>query len=289
MILFMAFRKGATSTAITTCTCYLPLYIFCGRHLLASKLRCANVDGAAGSVEEVERIITQIRARWPKVKICLRADSGFAREALMRWCEDNGVDYVFGLAGNTRLHAEIATELAAAAKTAKATGKPARRFRDFRYQTLDSWSTERRVIAKAEWSTGEANPRFIVTSLPMSRGDARTLYEDVYCARGEMENRIKECQTYMFADRTSAATMRANQLRLWFASMAYVLLCALRRIGLAGTALARATCATIRSRSSRSVRKCAGAFGESRLRWGPLTHFRTYLPWPMVARGRLRP
>src|ERR1700749_4017032 len=228
------------------CSCYLPLYIFCGRHLLAAKLRRSNIDGAAGAVEEVARIVSQIRARWPRVRILLRADSGFCREDLMAWCEANRVDYVFGLARNPRLTAEIATEMAAARAAAERTGKPARRFRDFRWSTLDSWSRIRRVIGKAEWTEGEANPRFIVTSLPAAEIDARRLYERLYCARGEMANRIKECQLDLFADRTSAATMRANQLRLWFASFAYVLLCALRRIGLAFSQFARASCGSIR-------------------------------------------
>jgi hypothetical protein len=226
--------------------CYLPLYVFCGRHLLAAKLRRANIDGAAGSIEEVERIVRQIRARWPAVQIMLRADSGFAREDLMRWCAENQVDYLFGLARNTRLVAEIAVELAEAAEESRQTGKPARRFREFMWMTRNSWSCRRRVIAKAEWTRDEANPRFLVTSLAPEKGDARHLYEDVYCARGEMENRIKECQGDLFADRTSTATMCANQLRLWFASMAYVLICALRRIALCKTRLANATCGTIR-------------------------------------------
>src|SRR3954465_6550120 len=228
------------------CYCYLPLYIFCGRHLLAAKLRRSDLDGAAGSVEGVARIVSQIRARWPRVRILLRADSGFCREALMAWCDANRVDYVFGLARNPRLTGEIATEMAAARAAAERTGKPARRFRDFRWSTLDSWSRIRRVIGKAEWTEGAANPRFIVTSLTAAEIDARRLYERVYCARGEMENRIKECQLDLFADRTSAATMRANQLRLWFASFAYVLLCVLRRIGLAFTQFARASCGNIR-------------------------------------------
>jgi hypothetical protein len=226
--------------------CYLPLYVFCGRHLLAAKLRPANIDASAGAREEVERIVGQIRSRWPDVRIVLRADSGFAREALMAWCEDNGVDYLFGLARTTRLVAEIEADLAEASAESVATGQPARRFKDFRWTTLKSWSRRRRVVAKAEWTRGEANPRFVVTSLGAQDYDARALYEDVYCARGEMENRIKEQQLDLFADRTSAATLRANQLRLWFASMAYVLIEALRRIGLAGSRLADATCGTIR-------------------------------------------
>ena len=228
------------------CHCYLPLYIFCGRHLLAAKLRRSNIDASAGAEEEVARIVRQIRARWPRVRILLRADSGFAREALMVWCEHNRVDFVFGLARNPRLVEEIAVELIQAEAEAERTGQPARRYKDFRWSTLDSWSRRRRVIGKAEWTGGEANPRFVVTSLRPREVSARHLYEQVYCARGDMENRIKECQGDLFADRTSAATMRANQLRLWFASMAYVLICALRRLGLKHTEFAEATCGTIR-------------------------------------------
>jgi hypothetical protein len=228
------------------CYCYLPLYVFCGRHLLAAKLRRSNIDGAAGAVEEVARIVGRIRRRWPKTRILLRGDSGFAREALMAWCEANRVDFVFGLARNTRLEEMVKAELVAAALDSLRSGRPARRFKDFRYTTLDSWSRERRVIGKAEVTGDKTNPRFIVTSLSPAEIDGRRLYEKVYCARGEMENRIKECQLDLFADRTSAATMRANQLRLWFASMAYVLLCALRRIGLVHTQFANATCGTIR-------------------------------------------
>jgi Transposase DDE domain group 1 len=228
------------------CYCYLPLYVFCGRHLLAAKLRVSNIDAAAGAVDEIGRIVRRIRARWPRVRILLRADSGFAREPLMTWCEDNRVDYLFGLARNERLTAEIAAEIAAARVEAEASGKPARRFRDFTWSTLDSWSRTRRVVGKAEWTGGAANPRFVVTSLKPTQAEARHLYETIYCARGEMENRIKECQLDLFADRTSSATMRANQMRLWFASFAYVLLCALRRIGLAHTQFANATCGSIR-------------------------------------------
>jgi len=228
------------------CYCYLPLYIFCGRHLLVAKLRRANADAAAGVVEEVARIVAQIGRRWPRTRILLRGDSGFTREALMTWCEANRVDYVFGLARNDRLEEAINPELITATIETIRTGKAARCFKDFTYATRDSWSRERRVIGKAEVTGGEANPRFVVTSLKRGEAGARCLYEKIYCARGEMENRIKECQLDLFADRTSAATMQANQLRLWFASMAYVLLCALRRIGLAHTQFAEATCGTIR-------------------------------------------
>src|SRR5246127_3872500 len=228
------------------CYCYLPLFVFCGRHLLAAKLRRSNIDASAGAVDEIGRIVRRIRAHWPRVRILVRADSGFAREPLMAWCEDNRVDYLFALAGNERLTTEIATEIEAARIEAEASGKPARRFRDFTWSTLDSWSRMRRVVGKAERTRGAANPRFVVTSLKPAQAEARHLYETIYCARGEMENRIKECQLDLFADRTSATTMRANQMRLWFASFAYVLLCALPRIGLTHTQFANATCGSIR-------------------------------------------
>lgn len=233
--------------------CYLPLYIFCGQHLLVAKLRRSNIDASAGAVGEVARLAEQIRSRWPKVRILLRADSGFAREELMAWCEAHDVDYLFGLAKNKRLNVRIADNLARVAEASRQTGEPARHFRDFTYKTVDSWSRTRRVVGKAEWLApslaepeGRANPRFVVTSLDREACPARTLYEKRYCARGEMENRIKECQLDLFADRTSSHTMRANQLRLWLSSMAYVLLLGLRRIGLAATRLATATCGSIR-------------------------------------------
>jgi hypothetical protein len=242
------------------CYCYLPLYIFCGRHLLCAKLRSSSVDGAYGAKDEVARIVAQIRARWPNVSIVVRGDSGFCRDELMTWCEENNVKYVLGLAGNSRLHRRIARESRKAKLKSKRTGKPARVFADFEYRTRDSWSAKRRVIGKAEWTMrpglasgggaptkiGEANPRFIVTNVDPAFGAAQFMYEHVYCQRGEMENRIKECQADLFADRTPAPTMRANQLRLWLASFAYVLMCAVRRIGLLGTKLETATCGTIR-------------------------------------------
>jgi Transposase DDE domain group 1 len=226
--------------------CYLPLYIFAGDHLLCAKLRPSDIDAASGSVQELARIVGHIRRRWPRVRIVVRADSGFCRENLMAWCEQNRVDYVLGLAKNERLKAEIEPELYEAWEYLQETGQPARVFRDFEYQTLESWSRPRRVIGKAEQLPAGENPRFIVTSLGKSQLDARRLYEDVYCARGDMENRIKEQQLALFADRTSAETMRANQLRLWLASVAYVLLSGLRRLGLAGTPWAAAQCDTIR-------------------------------------------
>src|SRR5437764_1105551 len=228
------------------CYCYLPLYVFCGRHLLAAKLRPASVDAAAGAVEEVARIVAQIRDRWANVRIMLRADSGFAREELMAWCEANSVHFLFGLQQNKRLVAEVAGELARAEAKSRRTEKPARFFKEFMYRTRRSWSRRRRVIGKAEFTKSEANPRFVVTSLTRAECKPKHLYEKLYCARGEMENRIKECQLDLYADRTSTATMRANQLRLWLASFAYILVCAVRRIGLHHTPFANATCGSIR-------------------------------------------
>lgn len=239
-------QEGRFFHGYYNCYCYLPLYIFCGRHLLSAKLRRSNIDASAGSAAEIDRIVGQIRQSWPNVRIILRADSGFARDELMDWCETNQVDYVFGLARNQRLEKQIAPAMEEARLSSQASAKAARVFRDFLWSTKDSWARRRRVVAKAEWTTLGANPRFIVTSLEPERWAARMLYEDLYCARGDMENRIKECQLDLYADRTSAHTMRANQLRLWFASLAYVLICALRRLGLANTRLAEATCGTIR-------------------------------------------
>lgn len=226
--------------------CYLPLYIFCGEQLLCAKLRTADRDAADGSLEEMQRIVTRIRARWPDVQIILRGDSGFCRDPLMTWCENSGVQYVFGLARNKRLEKELADDMEAARIWWAITNHAARFFKDFTYRTHDSWSCGRRVVGKAEYLDKGANPRFIVTNISMAEMEARALYEDFYCARGEMENRIKEQQMYLFADRTSAATMRANQLRLWFSSVAYTLLQTLRRVGLKDTTLEKAQCGTIR-------------------------------------------
>ena len=229
--------------------CYLPLYIFAGSFLLCAKLRTANQDAAAGALDEVRRIVAAIRERWPKVEIVLRADSGFARDELMTWCEENGVEYVLGLARNSRLEKAIAGALKEVRAESERSGEPARTFRELRYRTQDSWSRERRVVAKAEHLKGDkANPRFVVTSFSILEHEAQTLYEDLYCARGDMENRIKEQQLDLYADRTSAHTMRANQLRLWFSSMAYVLVNHLRHFGLRGTELERAQAGTIRTR-----------------------------------------
>jgi hypothetical protein len=228
--------------------CYLPLYIFCGPHLLCARLRSSDRDASAGAATEVERIVAQIRSRWPEVQIILRADSGFAREELMAWCEQHGVDFVFGLARNSRLQQALGGELAQAREHFEQSGQATRIFRDFTYRTRKSWSCQRRVIGKAEHLAKGANPRFIVTSLTAESWAAAALYEHLYCARGEMENRIKEQQLCLFADRTSSHNLASNQLRLWFSSVAYILLNELRRLGLQGTELARARCDTIRTK-----------------------------------------
>ena len=225
--------------------CYLPLYIFSGDHLLCARLRPSNIDASEGCVEEVARIVAGIRRAWPEVRITVRGDSGFCREELMAWCEQEGVDYVLGLAKNDRLKQEIVEEQERAAEQYRQTGLAARVFKEFRYQTRESWSRARRVVAKAEHLEKGPNPRFVVTSLGPERWEARELYEDLYCARGEMENRIKE-QLMLFADRTSTAFLRSNQIRLYFSSMAYVLMEALRRLGLKQTDLAQAQASTIR-------------------------------------------
>jgi hypothetical protein len=227
--------------------CYLPLYVFCGKHLLVARLRRSNIDQSKGALDELQRIVEHLRRVWPEVEVVVRADSGFARDELMTWCEANGVEYVLGLARNTRLEAFLAPAMERAKIAHEITGKPERVFAEIAYRTLDSWSRERRVIGKAEYLSGGANPRFIVTSLGVWESDGRELYERVYCERGEMENRIKEQQLDLFADRTSAATMKANQLRLYLASVAYVLMQALRE-QLVGTELERATCGTLRVR-----------------------------------------
>jgi Transposase DDE domain group 1 len=228
--------------------CYLPLYIFAGEHLLCARLRTADQDAAAGSKDEVARIVGRIRAAWPAVRIIIRADSGFCREELLKWCEDNGVFYVIGFARNERLRRIIEPRMQQAAQMHQQTGKPSRVFTEFSYQTTTgSWSRSRRVVAKAEQLDGKENPRFVVTNLGAEEWPAQGLYEELYCARGEMENRIKE-QLSLFAGRVSAETMRANQLRVHFAAMAYVLMHGLRRLGLQGTELERAQATTIRLR-----------------------------------------
>jgi len=226
--------------------CYLPLYIFCGEFLLCARLRPSNIDASEGTMEELQRIVGQIRSAWPGVKIVVRGDSGFCRDGIMTWCEEHGVDFVFGLAKNERLKARIAEELQQAQAQYEQTREASRVFKDFRYQTLESWTRDRRVVAKAEHLDKGSNPRFVVTSMQVERMEARTLYEQLDCARGDMENRIKEQQLWLFADRTSAGKMRANQIRLYFSSAAYLLMQALRRLGLRGTQMATAQCNTIR-------------------------------------------
>lgn len=236
--------------------CYLPLYLFCGEQILCARLRQSNSDAAAGSLAEIQRIVAQIRTAWPQVKIILRADSGFCRNELMSWCEANQVDYVFGLARNQRLRRIIGGQMWEATRQWEQSGKPARVFTEFFYQTKKrkskkgkpgGWDRERRVVAKAEHIEGKENPRFVVTSLSAEAWEAQALYERLYCARGEMENRIKE-QLSLFADRVSDETMRANQMRMYFSAMAYVLVCGLRRLGLRGTEMAQAQVSTIRTR-----------------------------------------
>jgi hypothetical protein len=231
--------------------CYLPLYIFCGDQILCARLRQSNSDAAAGSLAEIQRIVAQIRVAWPKVKIVLRGDSGFCRNELMSWCEANRVDYVFGLARNQRLRRTIGAQMWEATQQWGMTGKPARVFSEFSYQTRKrkngGWERERRVVAKAEHIDGKENPRFVVTSLKAEEWAAQELYEELYCARGEMENRIKE-QFSLFADRVSSETMRANQMRMYLSAMAYVLVCGLRRLGLKGTEMETAQAGTIRTR-----------------------------------------
>ena len=225
--------------------CYLPLYIFAGDQLLCARLRPANQDAAAGSVEEVRRIVAQLRQRWPQVRIVLRADSGFCREELMVWCETNQVDYVFGLARNQRLSKIIGAQMQQARVLHQSTGNAARVFPEFLYRTHKSWSRTRRVVAKAEYLDKGENPRFIVTSLRAAAWAAQDLYEKFYCARGEMENRIKE-QMCLFADRLSTDEVQGNQLRLYFSALAYTLVEALRRLALKGTEWAEAQVDTIR-------------------------------------------
>ena len=267
--------------------CYLPLYIFCGRDLLSAKLRPGDCDASAGTKEELERIVAQIRACWPGVRVLLRGDAGFCREEIMAWCEANGVDYILGLPKNARLLERIAAEAAEAAAAFARTGEPSRAFASFFCRTLGSWGRERRVVAKAEHLGGGANPRFVVTSL---EGDARGLYEDVYCARGDMENRVKE-QKQMFSDRTSTHWMGSNQVRLWLSAAAYTVAQALRREGLRGTAMESAECATVRARLLKvgavvkvSVRRVRAWFSESWPFAGlfrrALENLRAMRPWP---------
>ena len=234
-------------------------------------MRQANEDPASGVLAELTRIVEQLGAAWPEVRIIVRGDSGFCRDEIMSYCEGHRqLDYVFGLAKNSRLIKAIETEMAEAQQIHQSTQKPARAFKDFRYRTKKSWLRERRVVGKAEYLAKGENPRFIVTSIGSEEKDARELYEDFYCARGDMENLIKEQQLGLFADRTSTSWMRSNQLRLYFSSFAYILVHALRRWGLEGTELAQAQCGTIRLKLFKigaqirvSVRKVWISFSQS--------------------------
>lgn len=229
--------------------CYLPLYVFCGDHLLCARLRSSNIHPAQGAVEELSRIVYQIRKRWPGVKIIIRGDSGFCRDALMSWCEsEKQVYYLLGLAKNSRLKRMLGKAMSKAKRRYYRTRESARFFRTFYYRTLKSWNRKRKVVGKAEHLAKGENPRFIVTNLPSSFASGAVLYEKHYCARGDMENRIKEQQLGLFADRTSTEYMRSNQLRLYFSSLAYVLISELRRVGLKGTQLANAQVGTIRTK-----------------------------------------
>ncbi len=224
------------------CYCYLPLYVFCGSHLLVALLRPSNIDGAKNSRAIARVLVEYIRRRWPTTRIILRGDSGFCRWRLLRWCEKNQVDYIFGLARNSVLEAASEPYQKEAAAECEATGQKARRFAWLDYGA-QSWDRERRVIAKAEQLPLGPNPRYVITTLA---GDPQQLYEEAYCARGDMENRIKEQQNMLFADRTSCQTMLANQFRLLLSGVAYTIFNALRRIALAGTELATAQCSTLR-------------------------------------------
>jgi hypothetical protein len=250
--------------------CYLPLYIFCGDHPLLALLRPSNIDTAVGALKHLARIITRLRECWPGVSILVRGDSGFCREHLMRWCEAHGVEYLFGLAKNARLLRELGPALEQAQQQFARTGEPARVFHEFAYRTLDSWSRERRVVGKAEHLARGPNPRFVVSSLTAPACAGQALYEQEYCGRGDMENRIKEQQLMLFASRVSCQTMRANQVRLCLATVAYIVMRALREHGLAGTELAQAQCDTIRLKLLKlgavirvSVRRVAVSLSEA--------------------------
>jgi Transposase DDE domain group 1 len=267
--------------------CYLPLYIFVGEQLVCARLRSSNIDASAGAVEEVARIVEQLRQVWPQVRIIVRADSGFCRDQLMSWCEQHQVDYVLGLAKNSRLRHKLGKAMRQARQQYRESGQGARVFTEFNYRTRKSWSRRRRVIGKAEYLAKRENPRFVVTSLGSAAMEARVLYEEFYCARGEAENRITEQQLGLFADRTSTAYMRSNQLRLYFSSIAYCLMEALRRLGLEGTDMARAQCSTIRLRLLKIGPRFASRYVGSGSRWPPVTRERAYSSKPGANCNRL--
>ena len=273
--------------------CYLPLYVFCGDHLLCAKLRPSSIDAAAGSLKVLQKIVAQIRAKWPNVKILVRGDSGFCRENMMAWCETNTVGYLFGLPKNKRLLQTIGKEMVEAKTMFEQTGEASRVFGETTYRTLDSWSCARRVVGKAEHLAKGANPRFVVTSLKKEDVNAKTLYEDKYCARGDMENCIKEQKLFHFADRLSCQTMRANQVRLSLSAVSYVLMNAVREHGLKNTPLANAQSNTIREKVMKigaqvtvSVRRVVFALSESfplrEVFWQALANIQTAFA-PIVA------
>jgi len=222
--------------------CFLPLYVFCGEQLLVSYLRPSNLDPAKHAWAIVSLLVKAIRAKFSNVKIILRADSGFCRWKMLRWCERENVHYCIGIARNSRLEKYARPTMKIAARNFKKTGAKQRLFSEIRY-AADTWDKERRIIIRAEHSALGENPRFVVTNL---QGDPHKIYDDLYCARGEMENRIKEQQLGLFADRTSCHDWWANQFRLLLSSLAYLLVEAIRRLALKGTELARAQVSTIR-------------------------------------------
>ena len=247
--------------------CFLPLYIFCGAHPLAAVLRPGNTDPARGAVEELQRVVTQLRDRWPHVEVLVRADSAYAREEIMAFCEAQNIHYVLGLARNDRLVGRIGPELLAAKVESEGRRRPVRLYAQFAHATRTSWSRFRRVIAKCEHIPDKSNPRFVVTSLPESI-PPRTVYERIYCPRGNAENAIKEQQLDLFAERTSAGPIAANQLRLLFSALASILMARLRA-ALAHTRLGRATAHSLRlkllrigARVSVSVRRVVVAMDQ---------------------------
>jgi hypothetical protein len=269
-------QEGSFFNGYYDCYCYMPLYVFSGDHLLCARLRPSNIDASLGTEAELERIVGQVREQWPEVQIIFRGDSGFCRSSLMDWCDANGVDYILGMSRSSRLVAKIAKQMKKAKKRYWKTKQAARYYRDFKFRTRKSWSRSRRVVGKAEQIRGKENPRFVVTSLSKDEYCAQDLYESLYCERGDMENRIKEQQLGLFADRTSSSTFSANHLRLWFSAVAYVLMTELRRVGLKGTEMAHAQCGTIRNKLLKigaqvllSVRRiwvrCAGGYPYQRL------------------------
>ena len=222
--------------------CFLPLYVFCGDHLLVSYLRPSNIDGAKHAWAILALLVKRLRQAWPEVRIILRADSGFCRHRMLGWCERQGIGYIVGLAKNARLNKDAETAMGRAEAAYRDSGEKQRLFAELRYGAR-TWTRRRRVIARLEHGAKGANPRYVVTNL---EGDGQELYEQLYCQRGEMENRIKEQQLDLFADRTSCHDWWPNQFRLILASLAYSLVEAIRRLALAGTDMARAQVGTIR-------------------------------------------